>query len=157
MMRKASQKALEKRRVRAGRLLSKGWSQGEVVRELGVSSTSVSRWAQMLTEGGLEALKTQRARGRPARLDARQRQRLAREFKRGALAHGFATEQWTLPRVGELIAVLFGRRYSDSQVWRILTAMNWSCQRPIGRAIQRDEFAIKQWKSQRWPALKKTL
>ena len=72
------------------------------------------------------------------------------------MANGFATELWTLPRVAELIEEMFGRRYSDSQVWRILTAMKWSCQRPTGRASQRDEAAITQWKDKRWPALKKT-
>ena len=155
-MRAGSQKELEKRRLRAGRLLAKGRPQAEVAREVGVSSTTVSRWAQMLAAGRLTALKTQRACARPAGLDRAQRQRLARELKRGAIANGFATELWTLPRVGGLIKQLFGRRYSDSQVWRILTAMNWSCQRQTGRATQRDEAAIVQWKHNRWPALKNT-
>ncbi|MFZ5654846.1 MAG: winged helix-turn-helix domain-containing protein [Pseudomonadota bacterium] len=34
--------------------------------------------------------------------------------------------------------------------------MGFSCQRPTGRAIQRDEQAIRQWKRCQWPALKKT-
>src|SRR5216683_2093003 len=29
-------------------------------------------------------------------------------------------------------------------------------QRPTGRALERDEDAIRQWKQQRWPALKKS-
>jgi transposase len=155
-VRKESQKELEKRRLRGGRLLMKGWSQADVARELDISSTTVSRWAQMVEEGGIEALRIHRARGRPSGLDAAQRRRLGRELKRGAMANDFATEVWTLPRVGLLIERLFERRYSDSQVWRILKAMNWSCQRPTGRATQRDEQAISQWKAKRWPALKKT-
>lgn len=155
-MRKPSQSELEKRRIRGGQLLAKGWTQSAVCVELDVSSTTVSRWAQMLAEGGMKALKVQRRRGRPAGLDDAQRRRLARELQRGAMANGFATEVWTLPRVGQLIAQLFGRQYSDSQVWRILGAMKWSCQRPTGRATQRDEQAIATWKAKRWPALKKT-
>lgn len=156
-MRKETQKDLEKRRLRGGRLLLKGWPQADVAREVDVSSTTVSRWAQMLEEGGIEALRTHRPRGRPGGLDSAQRRRLVRELKRGAMANDFATEVWTLPRVGLLIERLFKRRYSDSQVWRILKAMNWSCQRPTGRATQRDEQAITQWKTKRWPVLKKTL
>jgi transposase len=155
-MGKESLKELERRRLRGGRLLTKGFTQAQVARELDVSATTVSRWAQTLAAGGLQALKTQRPRGRQAGLDAAQRRELARALKRGAMVNGFATELWTLPRVGQLIEELFGRRYSDSQVWRILTAMKWSCQRPTGRATQRDEPAITQWKEKRWPALKKT-
>ena len=70
-MRAGSQKELEKRRLRAGRLLAKGRPQVEVAREVGVCSTTVSRWAQMLVAGGLTALKTQRARARPAGLRPR--------------------------------------------------------------------------------------
>jgi putative transposase len=78
------------------------------------------------------------------------------ELKRGAVAQGFPTELWTLPRMGQLIGKLFGRRYSDSQVSRILASLGFSCQRPTGRAMQRDEKAIRQWKRTRWPVLKKT-
>src|SRR6202022_3570425 len=31
----------------------------------------------------------------------------------------------------------------------------WSCQRPTGRALERDEEAIRYWKRVRWPGLKK--
>lgn len=39
------------------------------------------------------------------------------------MAQGFATELWTLPRIGKLIERLFARPYSASQVWRILVVM----------------------------------
>ncbi|MGH8489037.1 MAG: helix-turn-helix domain-containing protein [Gammaproteobacteria bacterium] len=56
-----------------------------------------------------------------------------------------------------LIKGLFGRRYSESQVWRILRGMGFTPQRPTRRALERDEVAIRQWKKKRWPGLKKTL
>jgi len=37
------------------------------------------------------------------------------------------------------------RRYSESGVWRLLKGLNFSRQRPSGRAIQRDEEAIERW------------
>jgi transposase len=61
-----TQKALERRRLRGGRMLLRGLSKAEVGRRLDVSVTTVMRWAEKLDEGGLEALKTRRRRGRPA-------------------------------------------------------------------------------------------
>lgn len=148
-------KGLSKRRLRAGRLLLKGEGQAEVARRVKVSRTTVSKWAERVNEGGLEALQA-RARGRPSGLDAEQRRALAKTLKAGALAQGFATELWTLPRVGQLIEKSCGRRYSESQVWRILMSLGFTCQRPSGRALERNEGAIRIWKQKRWPALKKT-
>ena len=31
-------------------------------------------------------------------------------------------------------------------VWRILRRLDWSCQRPIDKALERDEEAIRHWK-----------
>ena len=148
-------KELGRRRLRGGRLLQGGVAQADVARRVGVSRTTVSEWNERLADGGLEALRA-RPRGRPAGLDAVQRRALMRALKNGALAAGFATELWTLPRVGNLIEQCFGRRYCESQVWRILMSLGFSCQRPSGRALERNESAIKQWQQKRWPALKKT-
>jgi hypothetical protein len=46
-------------------------------------------------------------------------------------------------------------RYHEAHVWRILRQLGWSCQRPTGRALERDEEAIRYWKRVRWPRLKK--
>lgn len=146
---------LQRRRLRGGRLLLKGASQAEVARRLGVSRATVCDWNTRLEQGGLDALR-RRPRGRPAGLDASRRAELAKALKAGAMTHGFPTELWTLKRVGNLIQRQFGQAYSASQIWRILSGLGWSCQRPTGRALERDEPAIGQWKKRRWPALKKT-
>ena len=46
-------------------------------------------------------------------------------------------------------------RYHTSQAWRILRQLGWSCPRPVGRALERDEDKIRRWKQQRWPEIKK--
>jgi transposase len=150
-------KALEDRRLEAGRLLRQGVSKAEVARQLRVAPSTVTGWAKRLEQGGLAALKSRGRWGRRRGLDDGQRQRLAKALQAGALAAGFTTELWTLPRMGKVIQQRFGRRYSDSQVWRILRSMGFSPQRPSRRALERDEEAIAQWQKRRWPALKKTL
>jgi len=146
---------LQRRRMRAGRLLMRGMAQADVARKVGVSRATVSTWNEQLQAGGLQALKG-RARGRPSALDSEQKAELVRLLKEGALAQGFSTELWTLRRVGQLIEEKFGRRYSESQVWRILVSLGFSSQRPTSRSLERDEGAIRRWKQLRWPALKKT-
>lgn len=148
-------KALQRRRLRAIRLLNKGVSQAEVARQIGVSRQSVSRWAHTWHNDGDAALKA-KALGRPAGLDEGQRRELVKALKRGAVLAGYPTELWTLPRVRDVIAQRFGRRYNEAHVSRLLKGLGFSCQRPTGRAVQRDEAAIRQWKQHRWPALKKT-
>jgi transposase len=83
---------LERRRLKAGRLLSKGISQAEVARRAEVSRETVRRWADKLSQGGVAALKNAPKLGRPAGLEPTQRQELVRALKAGALAQGYATE-----------------------------------------------------------------
>jgi hypothetical protein len=58
---------------------------------------------------------------------------------------------WTAGRVVELIAQVSGVRYTTVHAWRILRQLKWSYQRPVGRALERDEASIRGWKKQRWP------
>ena len=154
--RRDKQKELEKRRLRAGRMLLRGVAQVEVSRRVGVAKSTVSGWAKQVEAGGLDALRSTTPLGRPAGLGRGQRTALARALKQGAMAHGFATELWTLPRVARLIEEQFGLRYSEPHVWRLLRQLGFSPQRPSKRALERDEQAIREWKHKRWPALKKT-
>src|SRR5450759_557454 len=94
---------LQRRRLRAGRLLRRGVAQAEVARRVSVTRTTVSQWNAQLQGGGLDALKSRR-RGRPAGLQESQRRELMRALKSGALAAGFATDLWTMQRVGRLTA-----------------------------------------------------
>jgi len=94
--------------------------------------------------------------GRPPQLTDAEKKRLVVALEAGALVQGYATDLWTLSRVGKLIEKISGKRYSESGVWRLLKGLNFSCQRPSGRAIKRDEQAIRHWKTKRWPTLKKT-
>ena len=147
--------ALERRRLEASRLLRKGLSQSEVARRVGVHRQSVSRWAQQLEEHGRAGLKKAGRAGRKPRLDEGQMRKLERALKRGPEALGYATGLWTTGRVAELIEQEFGIEYHPGHVWRILRKLGWSCQRPTGRALERDEETIRWWKKERWPAIRK--
>jgi transposase len=146
---------LERRRIEGARLLRKGVSQAEVARRVGVSRQSVNRWAEAMDRGGSEALRSTGFRGRRPGLSDQQIEQLEEILEKGPEAQGFVTSLWTLKRVGGVIEQTFGRRYSTSNVWCLLQRMRWSCQRPEGRARERDEEKIRDWKTKRWPALKR--
>lgn len=147
--------ALEKRRLKAARLLRKGRSQAEVARRVGVHRQSVSRWASQMEQGGAQALKKAGRAGRKPRLSAADLQRMEIGLQRGPQALGYETSLWTSWRVADLIERECGVRYHPGHVWRILRQLGWSCQRPTGRALERDEAAIRRWKKYRWPEIKK--
>jgi transposase len=148
---------LERRRMRAARFLQQGVSEAEVARRVGVHRQSVNRWAQQLAKAGRTALKRAPRTGRPPQLSARDRQRIEQGLKRGPQALGYRTDLWTAWRVADLIERECGVKYSTVHAWRVLRALGWSPQRPAGRALERDEAAIRRWKRKRWSELKKTL
>jgi|SRR5437870_11518615 len=147
--------ALEQRRLRGARLLKSGIPQSEVARQVRVHRQSVSRWAQRLEAGGLSGLRRAARAGRKPRLSAEDLKKIQRGLKRGPETLGYETGLWTAWRVAHLIEEECGVRYHASQAWRILRQLGWSCQRPVGRALERNEKKIRWWKQKRWPEIKK--
>jgi len=136
---------LQERRIQAGRLLMDGMRQAQVARTVGVTRKAVNLWNKQLIEAGLRGLE-RRPRGRPAGLSEQQRAELLRLLQKGALAQGFATEFWTVRRVRQLIEERFSRRYSESQVHRILVGLGFSSQAPTPMELNRDGAVIRRWK-----------
>jgi transposase len=146
---------LEERRLQAAGLLRRGVHPAEVARQVGVHRQSVSRWERQLQQGGVRALKKASHAGRRARLCQEDLQRIERGLKCGPQALGYETSLWTSWRVAQLIEQECRVKYHPSQAWRILRQLGWSCQRPVGRALERDEDKIRRWKQERWPEIKK--
>lgn len=147
--------ALEQRRLRAHTLLKSGLSEAEVARQVGVHRQSVNRWVQQIEEHGRKGLKKAGRAGRKSRLSEANLKDLETKLKQGAQALGYDTDLWTLERVAELIKRDFGVEYHPGHVGWLLGKLGWSCQRPTGRALERDEAAIRCWKKQQWPQFKK--
>jgi transposase len=80
---------------------------------------------------------------------------IEKELLRGAVAHGYSADLWTLQRVAKLISSLTGVDYHIGHVWKILRKMEWSLQRPTLRAKERDDAKIQQWKEETWTEAKK--
>lgn len=150
---KGTPEQLAARRVRALQLLNEGQRPSDVARGLGVARQTIYEWKTQ----------TKRKRRRPAkrppggvcRLSRSQQTGLARALLKGAYAHGYPDDHWTLDRIGRVIFDLYAVRYHPSSVWHLMRRMGWSNQRPQRTAVQRDEAAIARWKKDQWPKIKK--
>jgi transposase len=150
-----TQKQLEKRRRHAIELLKNGYTLSVVAKKLGCSPGSVFLWRQMYQQGGEDAMKPKPAPGRPPKLTPGQKKALTRILLKGPLSLGYHTDLWTQRRVAEVIEKRFGIGYHPNHLWRFLTALGWSCQKPEKRARERDEKAIQHWKRYEWLHIKK--
>ncbi len=149
--------AMQQRRRTAARLFAAGrLSQAEIARELHVSRQSVSRWYEAWRSDEPRWIAGAGRAGRRPGLNEAQLQRVDEALRRGAPAHGFPTNLWTLPRIAVVIERITGVHYHPGHVWKILAAMKWSLQRPAKQARERNQEARQRWVARRWPAVKKT-
>lgn len=146
---------LEQRRRTAMTLLEQGHRPADVARQIGVTRGAIAQWQKTLQRDGPQGLKAKPHPGRGCSLTDRQREKLPGLLLKGATAHGFHNELWTLPRVAAVIQKHFGVSYDPSSVWHILNQLGWSCQKPERRARERDEAAIAHWRKKDWPRIKK--
>ena len=147
--------SLEKRRLQAVRLLKAGKPYRDVAMTVGASLSSVVRWQQSYRSNGKRGLRAKPSPGRTPLLNQRQKERLAQLLLQGPLEAGYTTNLWTLRRIGELIRREFSISYTIANVWKLMRAMGWSCQKPSKRDRERNEKAIQYWKQHVWPRIKK--
>lgn len=148
--------ALEKRRFEAIRLVEKdGLNQAEVGRRLKVARQTVARWMKEYRKRGKKGLQKAGRAGRKPLLSPADRRRLVERLQQGPERLGYETPLWTCPRVAHLIEDEFGVSYHEGHVWKILVSLRWSPQRPTGKARERNESQIRDWKRKKWPAIKK--
>lgn len=146
----------EARRLRAWALKQRGWAQRDIAEALGVTQGAVSQWMKRARDGGgAEALRHQPPPGAEPKLTPEQWQQVLGWLREGAVAHGFRGEVWNCPRIAVLIERQLNVSYHPAHLCRVLRRLGWSLQKPMRRAVQRNEAAIEAWRTRRWPVLKK--
>lgn len=154
-MAKKGRRATEEERIRAVQLVEEGKSAELVAEVLGVGRSSVFEWQRKYRVGGLAALSTKFASGRPTVLSDRQMVRLY-SLVVGSdprqLSLGMAL--WTRRLVRELIRQQFGVTLSLPTVGRVLKKLGLSPQRPLYRAYQQDPDRVHTWKTVTFPKIR---
>jgi transposase len=146
---------LEWRRFRALYLKRRGWTQRDIAEALDVSEVALSGWLARARDGGPEALRARPALGRPPRLSPAQKRTIPELLWHGPEAYGFRGQVWTCARIARVIEEEFGVRYHKDHVGRLLKGLHWTPQQPIKRAIQRDDEAVRRWRDEVWPELRR--
>jgi len=142
----------------AVRLVGEGRSQTEVAGVLGVSRETVSRWIKAHREGGERALDARRRGRRPGHTKLSQ----AQQLRIAKLVAGKNPDQlslpgflWTRALVAQLIARELGVEVGEDTVGRYLRAWGFSPQKPMRRAYEQSDEAVRRWLEQTYPAIEK--
>ena len=149
-----SQKEMEARRLKAVPYFKQKWSERRIAEKLGVSGPSVHAWKVAWKKNGLHGLNAGHY-GRISKLTSKKESLIRRNILKGAGAQGFSGDFWTLKRLTIGIKRWTGIAYEDRSVWHVLKRLGFSCQKPVKRARERNEEAIKTWLSTTWPEVKK--
>jgi transposase len=135
--------------------MGEGYGDAAIAPMLNTTATSVRRWRQAYQQRGPAGLAAKPVPGRPPRLSRRQKRGLVSRLLKGPLAHGFATDLWTCPRIAQVIEERYGVRYHVDHIPRLMASLGFSSQKPERQASERDEEAIRGWIRRDWRRIKK--
>ena len=143
--RRLDHKTLEAMRERAVRQVQEGESPEVVARVLGLDRSTVYGWLARYRRGGFGALKAKPLFGRPPKLDSRALKWIyATVTQKNPLQMKFAFALWTREMVATLIKDKFKIDLSLVSMGRLLAQLGITYQRPLHRALERDEALVQQ-------------
>ncbi len=152
------QAAQEELRRRAVKLVGEGRTQVEVAGLLGVTRQAVANWMRAHRQGGEGALAARRRgrRGGHTKLTEAQQLKIAR------LIAGHNPDQlklpgflWTRASVRDLIRRELGVELGEDTVGRYLRAWGFSPQKPMRRAYEQSDEAVRRWLEERYPEIER--
>lgn len=133
-----------------------GESAANVTRCLGLGSTTIFRWLRIAREKGIAALCPKIRTGRNRTLSDLEELEIKRWVIGGdPRQYGFDFGLWTRQIIADLILDRFDVELSPSGVGKILRRLGLTPQKPLRRAYERDEEAVKEWVSNVYPRVKK--
>jgi transposase len=146
---------LEAMRERAVRSVHDGESPEVVARIIGINRSTIYGWLAQYRRGGWSALKAKPLFGRPPKLDGKKLNWIYNTVtQKNPMQLKFAFALWTREMVAKLIKAKYNISLSVVSVGRLLAQLGITCQRPLHRALERDEALVRQWLKQDYPNIR---
>ena len=145
---------LEALRERAAQSVQDGESPETVSRALGINRSSIYSWLAQYRRGGWGALKAKPLFGRPPKLDGKKLKWVYHVVTESPLQMKFEYALWTREMVALVIKRKFNIVLSPASVGRLLAQLGITCQKPLHRALERDEALVQQWLKKEYPRIK---
>ena len=154
--RKLDHQTLEALRMRAVKQIQNGESPEVVASAIGINRTTIYDWLSKYRNGGWHRLKAKPLSGRPPKLEGRSLRWIFETVtSKNPMQLNFVFALWTREMIAELIKRRFKVRLSHVSVGRLLAQMGITCQKPLHRALQRNEALVRQWLKKEYPQIKK--
>src|SRR3989304_5823916 len=146
---------LEAMRERAVRSVQDGEHPEVVARVLGVNRSAVYSWLAQYRRAGWGALKAKPLFGRPPKLDGKKLRWIYNTVtQKSPLQLKFEFALWTRAMIAALIKDKFNISLSIVSVGRLLAQLGITCQKPLHRALERDEALVRKWLKQDYPRIR---
>jgi transposase len=145
---------LEAMRERAVQSVQDGESPEMVARALGINRSTIYSWLAQYRRGGWGALKAKPLFGRPPKLDGNKLKWIYSVVTQSPLQMKFEYALWTREMVAVVIKRKFNITLSPASVGRLLAQLGITCQKPLHRALERDEALVQQWLKKEYPRIK---
>ena len=127
----------------------------DVTEAYGLSDKIIFRWIRKAKKEGLDSLAPLERPGRPRSLTEEEEKEVASWIiGNDPRQYGFDFGLWTRQIVANLIEHRLGVALSVESVGRLLRRQGLSPQKPLRRAYERDEKAVKEWVDNVYPRVK---
>lgn len=149
--------AQEDLRRKVIKAVSEGKKQVETAELFGVTRQAIGKWLKAYREGGAKTIKAKR-QGRPrggSLLPWQSAQIAKTVIDRCPDQLKLPFYLWTREAVGQLIERRFGIRLSVWTVGRYLARWNFTPQKPVKKAFERNPEAVRLWLQEEYPAIRR--